>query len=505
MTLTVHSILASAVASAPDALAATLGEESQTFRQVQAQTLRYESVLRHLGLREGDRLVLQASFDLDQIALFFASQRIGVSVAPLNPAFSRAELEPLLAYLKPRMLVQDAGCAAICAGLFAQEPPAPGAPAPLHAVLGDTAAAPGQVALGPLLARARPAPQAGAPVDPDSIHAIFLTSGSTGQPKGVMLSHRASWLRSHMGASRCSAAGGRGELITFPMFHWAGWNYLLENWAHKRPAHFLETSSGDDIARAIARHDPAYLYAIPALWERILASDVPFDGSRVRSVGCGTSRFDFALMDRLSERFPRAHRGVFYGSTEFGSSCTLVDDEIANRPGSVGLPNAGVEARLVEGELWLRGITAMSGYFELPDQTAEVLRDGWYATGDLAEIDADGFVSVTGRAREVIRSGGETIAPAEVELALRGFPGLRAVAIIGVSDPTWGEIVCAVTELEDGAGCPEVGALRAYLDGRIAPYKHPRRVIALPELPRTPATGQIMRARLKSLVQTGVA
>ncbi len=493
MTQLVHSILTVAANTAPNALAATLGDEGMSFADVTALTARYTNVLRDLGLGHGERIVVQADFTLEQIALFFASQYLGAAFTPVNPACNLSEVSEIAAYLRPAILVQDATRAA------AMVPDLPSG-ATRHATFGGSSPA-GSNTLDRLLDAAPDKVDFASPTQEDDAHAIFLTSGSTGRPKGVVLSHRASWLRSHLGASRFVSAGGRGELLTFPMFHWAGWNYLLENWAHKRPIHFVSEASGDGIAKAIARHDPAFLYAIPAVWERILASPLPFDGSRLRAIGSGTSKFDPVLMDRLAARFPNASRGVFYGSTEFGGACSLIEDEIARRPGSVGLPGAGIEARIHDGELQLRGPTVMSGYFELPDQTAEVLSDGWYRTGDLAERDADGFITITGRARELIRSGGEAIAPAEVELALQGFPGIRGVAIVGLADSTWGEIVCAVTELEDGVPCPPVAAIRSYLEGRIAPYKHPRRIIHLTELPRTPATGQIMRSRIKEIVQ----
>lgn len=479
----VHDILENAAALTPDACAATLGAERVSFAQVLAQAQAFAAVLADMGVRHGDRVLVQAEFGLVQLGLFFGLQQIGAVFAPVHPAFGAEELAQAITYLRPALVVQDMARAA-------KAPVAPTQPQALidGALLRDVIVAAGR----------KPAY---VPVAEEDPHAIFLTSGSTGQPKGVVLSHRASWLRSHLGASRAIAAGGRGELLTFPMFHWAGWNYTLENWAHRRPVHYLSSTQGDDIIREINRHDPAYLYAIPAVWERILASEITCDGARLLSVGSGTSRFDTSLMERIKARFPNARRGIYYGSTEFGGACCQIDEEIARRPASVGQPYAGIAAKLVGGELALKGPTVFSGYFELPAKTAEVMQDGWYLTGDLADIDTEGFVTITGRAREVIRTGGEAVAPAEVELALQGFPGLRGVAIVGLADQVWGEIVCAVTELEPDAVCPDVAGLRHWLEGRVASYKHPRKVVVLSELPRTPATGQIMRTRIKEIVQ----
>jgi acyl-CoA synthetase (AMP-forming)/AMP-acid ligase II len=382
---------------------------------------------------------------------------------------------------------------------------------PAHASARDIGGVPvavigaaGQQAVGPdldaLAGRASDAPLAATGVTSDDTHAIFLTSGSTGLPKGVVLSHRASWYRSYLGASRFVTCGGRGELMTFPMFHWAGWNYLMENWAHRRPVHFVARSDGDSLARAIAQWQPAFLYCIPAVWERLLASDVPFDASVVRSAASGTSKFDPVLLQRIHERFPRAYRAAMYGSTEFGAALGLNDSDISRKPGSVGLPLPGNETRIIDGELQLRSLSMMDGYFNLPEQTAAVFDGGWYRSGDLVEADEEGFLTINGRSREVIRSGGETISPAEVEIALAGFPGIKSVAIIGLPDAIWGEVVCAAVVLEGQQECPSVEALRAHLTDRLASFKHPRRVVSLTDMPKTAATGQVMRSRVREML-----
>lgn len=487
MTQLTHSFLDQAADICPDSLAATLLEQSLTFAQAQDWAHGYALALAEIGLRKGDRIVVQAEFSLAQLGLFFGAQILGAVFAPVHPDFSAAELERAARYLRPALVVQDAKRAV-------QAP----LPDDFKTILLDGALA--AMAESHLGRR-----QAEVAIDPEAAHAIFLTSGSTGQPKGVVLSHRASWLRSVMGASRAVAAGGRGELLTFPMFHWAGWNYLLENWAHRRAAHFLLSSKGEDIIRAVARHDPAYLYAIPAVWERILTCGLPFDGSRLRHVASGTSGFDVSLMERIRAACPNARQGIYYGSTEFGGTCCQLDEEIHKRVGSVGQPYAGVACKLVEGELYLKGPTLFSGYFDLPEKTAEVMQDGYYATGDLASIDDDGFITITGRAREVIRTGGESVAPVEVELALRDYPGLRGAAVIGLPDQTWGEVVCLVAEVEPSRAPPEIDDLRLWLQGRVANYKHPRRLFILDQLPRTPATGQIMRGKIKEIIQAHLA
>ena len=487
-----HAFLDLALSCTPNALAATMGTQALTFRQIDQATNAMTRVLASLGVTRGSRVMLQAETTLDHLAFFMAVQRLGAAFIPLLPTWSQQEVESNAAYIRPHLVVFDPareenGRDLERGGVTV-------------ATIGGGDRTTLFHSIDALVAKASTDKVPPVNVSEDDTHAIFLTSGSTGQPKGVMVSHRATWLRSINGASRSPFCGGGGELMTFPMYHWAGWNYVLENWAHRRAVHFVERLDGQHMAEAIDRWRPEYLYCIPALWERLLDPGIDFDTSSIRFVSSGTSTFDPKLMDRIRERFPHAGRGIFYGSTEFGGALTMHGSEIDRRPGSVGLPYPGCDADIVDGELRLRSLTMMDGYFELPDQTAEVFDDGWYLTGDLAERDADGFFSITGRRREVIRSGGETVAPAEVELALKGFPGMLDVAVIGVPDPVWGETVCAAVVVAPDCDAPTLESLRGYVGDNLAPYKHPRRIVQLSELPRTAATGQIMRSRIKQAI-----
>jgi acyl-CoA synthetase (AMP-forming)/AMP-acid ligase II len=188
---------------------------------------------------------------------------------------------------------------------------------------------------------------------------------------------------------------------------------------------------------------------------------------------------------------------VFYGSTEAGPGTVLAHVDLARKPGSVGLPQPGVDVRLEDGEVCIKSELLMDGYFDQPDATAEALRDGWYHTGDLGSFDDEGYLSIVGRARDVIRTGGETVAPGEVEAALATHPGVREVAVVGVPDPKWGEIVCAVVVAQPGADdALDLDDLRAHSATRLAPFKQPRRMQIVDALPRTPATGQVQRPLL---------
>ena len=198
---------------------------------------------------------------------------------------------------------------------------------------------------------------------------------------------------------------------------------------------------------------------------------------------------------------PAASTSVLYGSSEGGHHSTLFDRDLGTRPGSVGrVAPPGVVKLSPDGEILYRSPTLMDGYFDRPEETAAALDGGWYHTGDLATMDADGYIWITGRARELIRTAGEWVAPVEVEQALSGLAGVSDLAVVGIPDAEWGEVVCVAVVAAPGGPEPTVEAVRGHLGERIASFKHPRRVVAVESIPRTPATGQVQRTLLRDLV-----
>jgi fatty-acyl-CoA synthase len=486
----VGRILDNAVATVPQRVAATLGAESVTFGETSRRANRMAQALHALGLRRGDRMMVWTDISLRNLDIYFAAMRLGAAYVPLNPVFSDDEAAAMADYTGPRLFVADGGHQERAAALARR------LDIPLGVVEGkgtvpgaDLLALAAQAADGPLEDL----------VEEEDIEAIFLTSGSTGKPKGVMVSHRATWNRMNT-RGRNDLCGAAGEVSMFPMFHFAGWAMLLNSWVYRRPIHLVPGASAETILWNAEHWKAGVIYAIPAVWERILACRKAFDTSSLRFTLTGTSRVEPSLIERIRARIPGTKFAVMYGSTEMGGAVALDDEDIARKPYSIGLPHPTLEARIDDGELCLRGDTMMSGYYDLPDQTAAVVQDGWYRSGDLAEQDEEGYISITGRRREIIRSGGETIAPSEVEAALRDAPGIADVAVVGMPDAAWGEVVCAVVVPQPGAPPPSVEALRAHAGGRIAAFKHPRRIEIMPSLPRTPATGQIQRGAVRDSI-----
>lgn len=495
MTLLVGPILQRAADLSPRGVAASLDRESVTFADVHRGANRLAHVLNGLGVAPGDRIASWTEISLGSLEVFFAAARLGAAFAPLNPAFSFSEARDVITYLRPRLL--------ICDPVHAEAARELGVPL---AVMGAGGGSVPGLDLDAATQRAseddldQPGPAA------DRAHVIFLTSGSTGRPKGVLLSHYASWMRAVPlgGATRLVAPGGGGDLCPFPLFHMAGWNAVLCAWALLRPVHLVSQPSGQQLVAMAELWRPSTLYCIPALWRRVFDSMATHDLSSLRYALTGTSLISEELLREIKERLPGTETTISYGSTEMGIVTTLGDHDLFRKGGSIGRPNPGFDAAIVDGELCLSGETVMSGYFDLPDETAAAFdHNGRYKSGDLAVMDDEGYLTIAGRRREIIRSGGETIAPSEVEAALGGFPGVRDVAVVGLPDDSWGEVVCAVLVLEPGAPAPSVESIRAYVGTRLANFKHPRAVVCVDALPRTAATGQIQRSQLRAALVAG--
>ncbi|GGM54732.1 class I adenylate-forming enzyme family protein [Dactylosporangium sucinum] len=461
MSLLIGDIVTVAALSGPSELAATLGGEQLTFRELDERADRTANALAGLGLNAGDTLLWCTPPTLRVLDAFVACARLGVVFAPVNPALPAADVDRVRDLVKPRLEVAEGGLR----------------PSDLDG---------GAAGLAPR------------PLDDRDPHIVYLTSGSTGTPKGALVSHRASWLRAAPGGGTFSAGlrGNGGVVCTFPLYHYGGWHYVMEAWQHRTAVHLIRKASAEEIVDVVQRRRPSALYCIPAVWERLL--DPEHRRADLRSLlhaDTGTSSVAPELVERIKARLPGTTTTILYGSTEAGRMAALHDHDLARKPGSVGR-GAPPNALWVDdaGEVCVRGPAVMNGYL------GSAALDGTYRSGDLGTLDEEGYLFLTGRSREVIRTGGESVGPAEVEHALRDLPGILDVAVVGVPDPRWGELVCAVVVVPPGGAPPTVAAVRSHVDGRLASFQHPRLVATVAEIPRTPATGQIQRSRLRELV-----
>jgi acyl-CoA synthetase (AMP-forming)/AMP-acid ligase II len=473
--LTIDSVIETAARTTPHLVAASVADTQLTFAQLNSLSDRVAFALSSRGVQAGDRLAWWSDTCIDALAAFGGAAKLGAVFMPLNARTTIAETAPVLEYARARLLVTGSSHHHDGASLGLEV----GVEVVDFADLLDSAAPADTAWNGP-----RPSE-----LDP---HVIFLTSGSTGRPKGVVISHRASWLRSYPGATSEAEVGG-GVVCMFPLFHMAGFSIALGAWQQRRAVHFAPADAATllDVA---ARHRAGRIYCIPSVWARILEHGIDgYDLGALREADTGTSATPPELITAIKAALPTTVTRVFYGSTEAGPASLLADADLARKPGSIGRPQPGCEIELRDGEVCVRSPFLMNGYFDAPDATAEVLVDGWYRTGDLGAIDDDGYLSIIGRARDVIRSGGETIAPIEVEAAIATHPAIAEVAVVGLPDAEWGEIVTAVVVVRADAVAPTVEQLRAHIADRLASFKHPRRLEIVEALPRTAATGQVQR------------
>jgi len=398
----------------------------------------------------------------------------GKSAVPLNPMLKPAELD---------FLVQDAGIDTI---VVAE------ATATLVAGLAVQA-----VPMADLLGFTGPAPSAPVEADPDGTAVMLYTSGTSGKPKGVPLTHTNLLSNSRALIDRAGLSSDEVFLGVLPMFHAFGLTgslvlpLLLGAEVSYQPRFHPDRSAAVIKERAVS-----VFIAVPSMFGLLARSRGHDEGLRgVRLPVSGGEALPPAYRDGYRQRFGRDLLEG-YGLTETSPTLALNLPD-ANRPGTVGRPLPGVQVRLAgeDNEIQVRGPGVMKGYYNRPQENAHAFTaDGWFRTGDMGRLDADGYLSITGRIKELIIRGGEKIMPREVEEVLGQYPGVLEAAVIGEPDGDRGEAVVAFVLPGDSPPAPE--ALRDFCRERLAEFKVPRRFTIARDLPRGP-TGKLLKRALR--------
>jgi malonyl-CoA/methylmalonyl-CoA synthetase len=445
--------------------------------QLEARTRAVARRLAAAGLQPGDRVLLSAAASVDVVVAHVGALRAGLVVVPVNTAYLEREVAHVVRDARPSAAIVDDASR----GRWV-EAAASGRPV---------------VVVGPDIDLADgPDPEALDAAASDDPAVIAYTSGTTGTPKGAVLSHGN--LLASAEALRLAWRWTPEDrlVLALPLFHLHGLGVGLHGTLGAGASVALRPSfAPDDVFDGLDRHHGTLFFGVPTMWNRLAASARVGELSRLRLGVSGSAPLAAELHAVLAER--AGQRLIErYGMTETVMNVSNPYDG-ERRAGTVGLPLPGVDLRLADGtdEILLRGPNVFAGYWERPEATAESFVDGWFATGDVGALDPDGYLRIVGRRKELIISGGFNVYPREVEDVLRTHPAVADVAVVGLPDADWGEQVIAVVE---GPGTDADSASLLDLAGQaLAPFKRPKRIVWVDALPRN-ALGKVVKADVVS-------
>jgi long-chain acyl-CoA synthetase len=480
----------------PDRPFVRFRDRALTYGEFDARTDELAGGLAELGVAPGDVVSVFLPNCIEFLEAWWAILKAGGVLGPVNPAYTGPEAGYVVGHSEAVALVTDARGAEV----FAPERDALGN---LRAVISIDEG--GDARLDELAGRGGAAPAVER--DLDDLAAILYTSGTTGKPKGAMLTHRNELVNAAMGAELLPLGPGERVGMLLPLFHanaqvvtcvipmMIGCEVVM--WERFSASKFWQT---------VDELQPVSISAVPTILAAVLnAEGAPSGATSLRYVICGAAPLSVELLETFQTRFDiRILEG--YGLTETTCISSVNPFYGARKAGSIGLPVRGQEIRIVApdgallpageyGEIAIRGPNVMPGYLKNPEATAESIRDGWLYTGDVGYADEDGYLYIVDRSKDMIIRGGENIYPREVEEVIYEHGGVLECAVIGVPDDVRGEEVLAVVVAKPGVEL-DVGELAEFAGARLARYKLPRSFEMRPELPKTP-TGKISKGPLR--------
>ncbi len=461
-----------------------------------------------LGLQPGDRVGLWATNCAEWVLVQLAAAQAQLVLININPAYRAHELRYVLARSGMKaLLLHDSDDRANYRQI-------------LKEAAGDQAAALqhviyfGESSWHDMLANGKELTAAAA--DPNDVVNMQYTSGTTGNPKGVLLTHRNQVNNGKVIADALHATEKDRLCIPVPMYHCFGSVIGTMAWIVSGCTFVIPSPRFDarKVLEAIEADRCTAVYGVPAMF--IAELEHPdfrlFDLRSLRTGIMAGAPCPIEVMKRVMNDMHCSGMTIGYGQTESTPIITMsnVDDDIATRVSTVGCPRPNTEVKIVsmstgetipigeQGELCARGYLIMKGYDQDPEATRRAIdEEGWLHTGDLAVMREDGYVKITGRAKDVIIRGGENISPREVEEFLFTHPKVAEVQVVGVPDPKLGESLAVWIRLKAGESCSE-GEIRAFCDGRIAHFKIPQFIRFVDQFPMT-VSGKVQKYKIRAL------
>ncbi len=489
----------------PSRPALVMEDRSFSYAELDDRAARLAGALAATGIGSGDRVAALLTNGNEYVEAMFACARLGAILVPLSHRLAAPELE---------FMTNDSGSAVLIYGsewsrLAEGFRRATGVKAAFVAGPGSASSSfSDDPSYEDALRTAAPVLEPRA-LSPEDVLAIFYTSGTTGLPKGAMLTHgNFFWTNLCMILSFGFFQDER-TLVILPMFHVGGWNAnVMATWWCGGTVVLERSFDPARTLRVIAEKRITSMLGVPTMYQ-MMADDPGFaatDLSSIRDFLCGGAPLPVALIRRYQERGLGFIQG--YGLTEAAPNCLILPREDAERKaGAAGRPYFYADVRVVDaagrpvspggrGEIVVGGPGVMKGYWNRPDATAETLRGGWLHTGDVGLVDDEGYITIVDRVKDMFISGGENVYPAEVEKVLAGHPAIAEAAVIGVPHDRWGEAGHAIVVLRNGANA-DAEEIKRFCAERLATFKVPASVLFASEpLPRNP-TGKLLKAQVR--------
>ncbi len=484
----ITSMLRRAAQVNPNGIATIFQQRKQSWGQMLDRVARLAGALQALGMKPGDRVAL-LSLNSDRfVEYYFAVLWGGGAMMPMNIRWTASECAYALNDAGAEILIVDDAFKGSAEDIKPQV-------AGLKTVVycGDDDTPRGMANYEAILTGTAPVPDAGR--GGDDLAGVFYTGGTTGFPKGVMLSHTNFYVSAVSNAHEINMEEGVVYLHAAPMFHIADllWFGAVTLMAGTHVA--IPMFTPDDTLDAIERHRPSQVMLVPVMLQMVLQSEklAQTDVSSLQKIAYGASPITQAVLAQAIEKFPNVSFLQAFGQTELSPIATVLPDDYhvfegpkAGKLRSAGRPTRICEVRIVDeqnkeiprgdvGQIAVKGPNAMLGYWNKPDVTAETIIDGWVMTGDAGYMDEDGFIFLMDRVKDMIVSGGENVYSAEVENALGQHPAVATSAVIGIPSEQWGESVHALVILHEGV-TTSAEELQTHCHTLIAGYKCPRSI-----------------------------